>query len=513
MREKDEGMNHLANERAEMHRQIAGLKTAEETLRAITDCHPIPTFAIDRNRKVIAWNRALEEMLGVRQEDIVGTSNYAEAFYGKKLPMLIDYFFQKDTGIEKRYSFFEKLNGKICAKSYSALAHKKKGAYLRKEACLLYDSDGNLSGAIETLRDITEQEQAIKALHASNERFAKAFNAIPHMLVISTMESGSLIDVNQKFLKVTGFSPGEVIGKKTKNLNIWVPPSERDVVKKILCEQGKLYNREIRYRIKSGELRTGLYSAQTIKLNGRKCIISVISDITGQRLLNNEMAHLEQQKLIGEMAAGIGHEIRNPMTTVRGFLQMLGDKMECVQFKEYFDLMIGELDRANSIITEYLLLAKNKPIELKAKNLNCIVKALFPLIQADAIASGKCIEIELENVPDLLLDESEMRQFILNLVRNGLEAMSPGGTVTIKTFPDGNEVVLVVQDQGTGIRPDILEKLGTPFLTTKDNGTGLGLAVCYSIAARHKATVKIETGPAGTTFYTHFKRQQKQARD
>ena len=94
---------------------------------------------------------------------------------------------------------------------------------------------------------------------------------------------------------------------------------------------------------------------------------------------------------------------------------------------------------------------------------------------------------------------------MLNLVRNGLEAMSPGGCLTIKTFVEDPEVVLAVEDQGTGIAPEILNKLGTPFLTTKDGGTGLGMAVCYSIAARHKAKIKVKTSFSGTTFLVRFK--------
>jgi len=205
------------------------------------------------------------------------------------------------------------------------------------------------------------------------------------------------------------------------------------------------------------------------------------------------------------MAAGIGHEIRNPMTTVRGFLQVLGGKERYVQDKEYMDLMIEELDRVNAIISEYLTLAKDKAVELKKQSLNQKVRSILPLLQADAIKQEKSIEVELGDIPYLVIDRNEIKQLILNLVRNGLEAMSPGGALTIKTCQDGDEVVLAVQDQGTGIPPEVLEKIGTPFLTTKENGTGLGLAVCYSIAQRNKAQIEIETGATGTTFKVRFK--------
>lgn len=242
-----------------------------------------------------------------------------------------------------------------------------------------------------------------------------------------------------------------------------------------------------------------------VDIDGSLLMLALGIDITEQKRLDVEIARLDRLNLVGEMAAGIGHEIRNPMTAVRGFLQMLGEKDDCARYKDYFELMIDELDRANSIITEFLSLAKNKAVELKSKDLNNIVHAILPLISADAIVTDKYIEVVLDEVPNLLLDEKEIRQLILNLVRNGLEAMSPGGTLTLKTFSESDEVVLAVVDQGRGIEPAVLEKIGTPFYTTKENGTGLGLAVCYSIAARHKASITVDTGPTGTTFYVRFK--------
>ncbi|HWQ71347.1 MAG TPA: ATP-binding protein [Desulfitobacteriaceae bacterium] len=231
---------------------------------------------------------------------------------------------------------------------------------------------------------------------------------------------------------------------------------------------------------------------------------TVITDISERKYYEKELARLDLLNLVGEMAASIGHEVRNPMTTVRGFLQLYRKNDSFMQYKESFDLMIDELDRANSIITEFLSLAKNKVVNLKFQNLNTILLNLSPLIQADALGSDKSIDLQMGEIPKLLLDEKEIRQLILNLVRNGLEAMSSGGSLAIRTYRDGKDVVLSVQDQGKGIAHDILEKIGTPFFTTKESGTGLGLAVCYGIANRHNAVIKIETGPKGTTFLVRF---------
>ena len=219
--------------------------------------------------------------------------------------------------------------------------------------------------------------------------------------------------------------------------------------------------------------------------------------------MEKEVARLDRLNLVGEMAAAIGHEIRNPMTTVRGFLQLMSAKLQ-PEDKKYLALMVSELDRANAIITEFLSLAKNKPVEKKPVNLNDIIKTVEPLLNADILKNNMNLQIELGDIPCLQLDEKEMRQIIFNLVRNGIEAMEPGGTITISTCAGHNEIVLSVADSGKGIEPEILEKLGTPFFTTKEAGTGLGLAVCYSIAARHNAKIDVETGPAGTTFSVKF---------
>lgn len=223
-----------------------------------------------------------------------------------------------------------------------------------------------------------------------------------------------------------------------------------------------------------------------------------------RRQMQREMVRLDRLNLIGEMAAGISHEVRNPLTTVRGFLQMLGKKESCVQYQEYFQLMIEELDRANSIITEFLSIGKNQPTQFAQANLNEILEALLPLIQADAVGLDKHVVAELNDLPPLWVNAKEIRQIILNLSRNGLEAMPRGGCLTIGTRLAGDQVILFVQDQGPGIPAETLEKLGTPFFTTKEQGTGLGLVVCYGIAARHQATIHIDTSTQGTTFSVCF---------
>jgi PAS domain S-box-containing protein len=361
-----------------------------------------------------------------------------------------------------------------------------------------------ITGGMVVADDITDRKKAEEELLLSREWFFKAFNASPSIMIIYDHDDGRIIDVNSAFVNILGYSRTEAMGKTPPNLCFWKDKNEQDKIRRMVTEKKQVRNREVHFITKSGDARIGLYSAEAIDIRGNRYILLSINDITELRQMEKELYRLEQLNLVGEMAAGMGHEIRNPMTAVRGFLQILGGKKDFQDYREYFDLMIDELDRMNAIISEFLSLAKNKLVVLKSSNLNTVISSIVPLINADAAIYDKTVRLSLDQLPHLLLDENEIRQLLLNLCRNGLEAMEPGGLLTIKTSLEDTGVILSVQDQGFEIPATVLDKMGTPFFTTKEKGTGLGLAVCHSIAARHNALIKVETSPAGTTFYVCF---------
>lgn len=234
-------------------------------------------------------------------------------------------------------------------------------------------------------------------------------------------------------------------------------------------------------------------------------ICCIFKNITEKKQYEQELKRLSNIDLIGQMAAGISHEIRNPMTTVRGFLQLLKEEPTYEKHNKHFNLMIEELDRANSIITEFLSMGNTRKSDLQMLDLNSIIRDIIPLIKIDTHNQNKYIQVDTNDIPELLLNRNEIRQLLINLYRNGLEAMDTEKVLTISTYKEDRDcVVLAVRDQGKGIRPEVLEKLGTPFFTTKDNGTGLGLGICYAIAARHNAKIEIQTGSEGTTFFVKF---------
>lgn len=231
----------------------------------------------------------------------------------------------------------------------------------------------------------------------------------------------------------------------------------------------------------------------------------IVRDITKRIELEQDVSRLDRLNTVGQMAANVAHEIRNPLTTVKGYLQFFQQKPSFSSYYEQFNLLISELDRANIIIQEYLSLCKNRARELKPTSLNQIIQDIYPLLKTAANASSKIVHYVHDTTPAVYLDEKEIRQLLLNLVRNGLESMEPGGTVTLRTYVENGDVILSVSDQGGGIPQHILDNIGKPFLTTKENGTGLGLAVVYRIANDHQATIQVDSNQQGTTFRILFK--------
>lgn len=367
------------------------------------------------------------------------------------------------------------------------------------------EENGTVSGVIVVAEDITGRRRTEIALKEQLYFLQKLIDSIPNPIYYKDT-LGLYQGCNKAFEAACGLTRDNIIGKPVYDV---FPQDMNEYHHRMdisLYNQGGVQAYETSLRFADGlthdvVLSRAAYTNMDGSLAG---LVGVILDITDRKQLEKEVVVLERLNIMAEMAAGIAHEIRNPMTTARGFLQMLSHKQDLENYREYFDLIIEELDRANAIITEFLSLGKNKAVNPRMHSLNDIIKTLYPLLLADALNADKNVMIKLSEVPALLLDDMDIRQLILNLVRNGLEAMQPGGIMHILTYMDGGEVVLSVQDQGKGIEPGVLAKLGTPFLTTKDEGTGLGLAVCYSIAARHNATINVETGLTGTNFMVRF---------
>lgn len=244
-----------------------------------------------------------------------------------------------------------------------------------------------------------------------------------------------------------------------------------------------------------------LYSADDDRIAGAALIVQ---DITEMYRLRNEVGRMERLSLVGQMAASITHEIRNPMAVIRGFVQLMREKSPSDQ-QQYFRIVMDELDRANNIISDFLSLAQNRVLTMEPGSLNEIILTIFPLLEADANMRGQAVQLELDDVPDMIMNEKEMKQLLLNLARNGMEAMTDKGMLHIATKLEDGYISLTVRDEGTGIPQHKIKRLFEPFFTTKQRGTGLGLPLCLSIAERHSGRIDVISKLGeGTSFIVTF---------
>lgn len=328
----------------------------------------------------------------------------------------------------------------------------------------------------------------------------------PDIMILFDPETRKYFEVNQAFLKCFGYTREEVIGRTSEEL--FYTPEMSDLLCNEVITGRSITNVPLTFRTKDHNELQLVVSVEKVSIGGKEYLISSSKDLTQQRRIEKELARLDRLDLVGQMAASISHEVRNPMTVVKGFLQLMDEKEIDSTKKTYYQIMIEEIDRANNIISEFLSLARDKAVDAELHNLNNIIDTVYPLILAQTLKEEKQLIFERGNILETKVDDKEIRQLILNLVRNSLEAMSSGGIVWIRTYMENKNIILSIQDQGPGIDKAILDKIGTPFITTKETGTGLGLAVCYNIADRNNAYIEVDTNSSGTTFKVKFETKE-----
>ncbi|WNS76967.1 ATP-binding protein [Bacillus sp. DTU_2020_1000418_1_SI_GHA_SEK_038] len=203
----------------------------------------------------------------------------------------------------------------------------------------------------------------------------------------------------------------------------------------------------------------------------------------------NELQKLE---LVGTLAASTAHEIRNPLTGIKGLVQLLSEKYTNSQDQYYFDIINDEISRINEIVSEFLILGKPTAQKTEIIDIRNILKELEPLILSEANLNNVQYELTLSKTP-LLVDctKDQIKQVLLNISKNALESMTRGGHLTIKLFKEQDKCHIQIADTGTGIPEEDIEKIFQPFYTSKDFGTGLGLVVCKRILHSFGGNIKI----------------------
>jgi len=346
--------------------------------------------------------------------------------------------------------------------------------------------------------------QEIKAKYDNEVRRLQQFIDFSPLVVLFIEKDGRISHLNDLALKLLSpLTKNDVLQLPYRTvLQRWRSDTVMDAVEKVMGGEEQVAD-IIRFRNRIYYTTVCSWrAAPALRTEGAMLIAH---DMTELQRLKDEVDKMERLSLVGQMAASITHEIRNPMAVIRGFVQLLNERSP-KEHQSYFHIILQELDRANAIINDFLSLAQNRIVEKNITSLHEVLEDLMPLLSADANMRGQMIELKLADVVDPLeLNVKEIKQLVLNLARNGMEAMDDKGVLRIETMNQADAVELRVTDNGVGIPPEKLERLFEPFYTTKANGTGLGLALCLSIMERHNGRIRVESKIGeGTTFIVSF---------
>jgi PAS domain S-box len=235
---------------------------------------------------------------------------------------------------------------------------------------------------------------------------------------------------------------------------------------------------------------------------GKPAISGLLLDVTESKLSEQHLIRSEKLSVIGQLAAGVAHEIRNPLTALKGFTQLL-HRRTADQNREYFDMMLTELERINYIVGEFMLLSKpHQWQQMNRCDMGSLLDDIIPIMQSQAIITNVSIAAEKSlDLPTVLCDANQIKQVLINLMKNAIEAMPDGGELHVHMKKDHKgHIIIDIIDKGIGIPQHVIDRLGEPFYTTKDTGTGLGLTVCFKIIQSHGGTLAISSEPnVGTT--------------
>jgi two-component system sporulation sensor kinase A len=357
--------------------------------------------------------------------------------------------------------------------------------------------DGEVIEVIASCVDISERKKTEEVLRETKELFESLIENSPDGICIADIE-GTVIRVNPAFEQIYGWSVEELVGSKLPIFPDHLMHELKDDCAHVKAGK-KITNRESVRRRKDGELINVIFSVSPIKnAEGRVIALAGINrDITESKRTEEFLKKSDKLNVVGQLAAGLAHEIRNPLTSLRGFIQML----KPVSKKEHYDIMISELDRINSIISEFLAIAKPDGVNFKNNDIGLIIKNVISLLESQAILHSIQIHVDLKSsLPLIFCSEVQIKQVFVNILKNAIEAMPNGGEIHINAFVHKNNFVLIqFIDQGAGIPEYMMRRVGEPFFTTKDYGTGLGLMMCYKIVESHQGSISIQSSPGKGT--------------
>lgn len=353
-------------------------------------------------------------------------------------------------------------------------------------------------------RNVSERHAMEKSLRESEQKFRMVFEGALEGILLWN-DQFQIVDINQSGQRMLQMSKEDLVGISLHSIlndcNI-TDDELKEQIRSIHSDGQSDGNLSI--TLKSGRKKFFEFSN---KLNIFSNIsMTTFKDITEKLEMEEQLRKSDTLNVIGELAAGIAHEIRNPMTALKGFIQLLEGSVK-EDHTMYFNVITTELSRIDSIINEFLILAKPQAVKFVEKDISQIMKETVDLLSAQAVLHNVQFRTYYEqNLPRVFCESNQMKKVFINIIKNAIEVMPKGGYITVSIQKESEQRVHIsIGDEGTGIPAHKIKKLGEPFYTTKERGTGLGLMVTYKIIEEHKGTIEVESKLGeGTVFHIYL---------
>ena len=499
------GINTM-NEELEWH--IRETQENQERIDTIFRNAPDAVIVIDTEGKITEWNPKAEKIFGWKKEEV--TKKFLHE-------IIIPERFREDhkRGMQR---FLKTGEGPVLNKAIDLPALKKDNTEFQVELSI---SPVTIKGRyffIGFLKDITERKKAEEKLKESEEKFNKVFQISPAGIVIANAATTQYVDINDSFLKIIGYERNEVIGHSSQELNL-IDPSDRLKILDELGKTGLAQNIEVVFNKKSGEKGHALFSTQSIIINGEKCYLTILYDISGRKKaeleLNQKSLDLTRSNQELEQFAYVAsHDLQEPLRMVSSYLQLLEkrykDKLDA-DANDFIQFAVDGSNRMRNLINsllQYSRVNRIKPFEkINTKGLlQEVLQDLKDVIKVNAA------NVKVEELPDVFGDTVLIGQLFQNLISNAIKFKGEKNPEVIISGREQNgELLFSVKDNGIGIQKEYSDKIFVIFqrLHSKEKypGTGIGLAICKKIAERHggKIWVESEVGKGSTFYFTLIK--------